>query len=59
MPALVFGNFEPVCGSAWFRGIGGPICTPALLMPTVFSLMLAVLGIALLIVGLAMKQGNE
>lgn len=59
MPAYVFGDFMPVCGSAWFRNLGGSICNNALLVPTIFSFVFAVPGMVMLIAGIAMRQKND
>ncbi len=49
----------PECGSAWFRALPVEVCTNALVTPTIFSLLLAAPGLAMLVAGMAMKYSND
>lgn len=59
LPANLGGTVVAGCGSAWFRGWASPGCTAALMMPTVFSVMLAAVGVTLLVAGALMQQNRK
>jgi hypothetical protein len=59
LPPYVGERFIPECGTALFRGLPVDLCTNALITPTIFSLLFAVPGIAMLIWAAAMKLSNS